>query len=129
MSDLTAERFERKLSEEISGLRLEFHDSVASQRDELRREMHEGFTTIRQEMHEGLTAVRQEMHDGFTAIRQEMHAGDDALRSEMYGGFSALRRDIASARTELLRWSFAFWVGQLAAIAGLLALMLRGTGR
>jgi len=53
MSELSAERFERKLSEEISGLRLEFHDSLAAQRDQLRREMHDGFTGLRQEIHAG----------------------------------------------------------------------------
>jgi hypothetical protein len=36
-----------------------------------------------------------------------------------------LRQEIATSRVELLKWSFLFWVGQLAAMAGLLAFMLR----
>ena len=39
------------------------------------------------------------------------------LRLEMQKGFSDLR-------VEVLRWSFLFWIGQLAAIAGLLSFML-----
>ena len=62
---LTSERFERRLAEEISGLRLE-------------------------------------MHQGFSAIRQEM----------------------AVTHVAWLRWSFLFWIGQVAAIAGLLGIML-----
>lgn len=62
---LTSERFERRLAEEISGLRLE-------------------------------------MHQGFAAIRQEMSLGHVAW----------------------LRWSFLFWIGQVAALAGMLAIML-----
>ncbi len=62
---LTSERFERRLAEEISGLRLE-------------------------------------MHQGFAAIRQEMSLGHVAW----------------------LRWSFLFWIGQVAALAGMLAFML-----
>jgi hypothetical protein len=62
---LTSERFERRLAEEISGLRLE-------------------------------------MHQGFSAIRQEM----------------------AVTHVAWLRWSFLFWIGQVAAIAGLLGFML-----
>ena len=62
---LTSERFERRLTEEISGLRLE-------------------------------------MHQGFSAIRQEM----------------------AMSHVAWLRWSFLFWIGQVAALAGLLAFML-----
>jgi len=40
-----------------------------------------------------------------------------ALRLEMQKGFGDLR-------IEVLRWSFLFWIGQVAAIAGLLAFML-----
>jgi hypothetical protein len=36
-----------------------------------------------------------------------------------------MTRDLADVRVELLKWSFLFWVGQVAAMAGLLALMLR----
>ena len=39
-----------------------------------------------------------------------------------------LRVQIANLRADLLKWSFLFWVGQVAAIAGLLAFMLRATG-
>ena len=42
---------------------------------------------------------------------------------------SLLRHDIADARVEMLRWSFVFWIGQVAAVAALLAFMLRTTGR
>jgi hypothetical protein len=42
---------------------------------------------------------------------------------------SKLRQEMATSRVEMLRWSFLFWVGQLAAIAGLLAFMLRAGGR
>jgi hypothetical protein len=42
-----------------------------------------------------------------------------ALRLEMQKGLTDLR-------VELLRWSFFFWVGQVVAVASLLAFMLRG---
>src|SRR5947209_8721319 len=48
------------------------------------------------------------------------------LMREMHAGFTAIRKEMADQRVEFLRWSFAFWVGQLAATAGLLAFMLRG---
>ena len=40
-----------------------------------------------------------------------------ALRLEMQKGFSDLR-------VEVLRWSFLFWIGQLAAMAAMLSFML-----
>lgn len=52
-----------------------------------------------------------------------------ALRLEMHQGFASLRQEMAGVRVELLKWSFLSWIGQVAAIAGLLAYMLpRGSG-
>lgn len=52
-----------------------------------------------------------------------------SLRVDMTREMSALRqdftKDLSSVRVELLKWSFLFWVGQVAAMAGLLAFMLR----
>jgi hypothetical protein len=52
-----------------------------------------------------------------------------ALRLEFHDGLAGLRGEMATTRVELLKWSFLFWVGQVAAIAGLLAFMLRSAGR
>ena len=83
-----AERFERRLTEEISGLRTELHDQTAGLRAEMRQES---------------AALRLEMHDGLAAVRQEMHA----------------------MRADILKWSFLFWIGQVATMAALLSFMLR----
>ena len=50
------------------------------------------------------------------------------VRKEMHDGLSVIRGDLASVRVEILRWSFAFWIGQIAAIGALIALMLRAVG-
>jgi hypothetical protein len=47
-----------------------------------------------------------------------------ALRKEMYDGFTGIRQEMSSQRTELLKWSFGFWVSQFAATAGLLLYLL-----
>jgi hypothetical protein len=38
---------------------------------------------------------------------------------------ASLRHEMATGRVELFKWSFLFWVGQVLAIAGLMAVMLR----
>jgi hypothetical protein len=43
----------------------------------------------------------------------------------MHEGFAAIRQEMSNQRAELLKWSFAFGIGQLAAMCGLLAFMLR----
>src|SRR5262245_56399697 len=48
------------------------------------------------------------------------------LRLEFRDGLSAVRVELATARVEMFKWSFVFWIGQVAATALLLAYMLRG---
>jgi hypothetical protein len=48
-----------------------------------------------------------------------------ALRVELHDGLASVRQELATSRVEMLRWSFLFWVGQIGAMAGLLAFMLR----
>jgi hypothetical protein len=51
-------------------------------------------------------------------LRQEFH-------SSLHEGLTAIRAELANTRVEILRWSFVFWIGQVAAVAALLAFMLR----
>ena len=48
-----------------------------------------------------------------------------ALRDDVIKGFAEIRQEMGALRVELLRWSFAFWIGQVAATAGLMALLIR----
>ena len=47
------------------------------------------------------------------------------FRLELKDEFIQLRKEMANQRVELLRWSFLFWIGQVAATAGLISLSLR----
>ena len=51
------------------------------------------------------------------------------LRIEMQQGFATIRQEMAVDHVAWLRWSFLFWIGQVAALAGLLAFMLPPAGR
>ena len=43
--------------------------------------------------------------------------------------FARFRQDVvqelSNVRVDMLKWSFLFWIGQVAAVAGLISLMLR----
>jgi hypothetical protein len=107
---LAVERFERRLVEETSKLRVE---------------MAQGFSGLRQEMSSLEGRLRQEMG----GLRQEMGGLEGRLRQEMGGLEGRLHKEIGGQRVESLRWSFLFWVGQVAAMAALLGFMLRGVPR
>jgi dsDNA-specific endonuclease/ATPase MutS2 len=113
----TAElRFEKKLSEEISGLREENHEGRTS----LREEMIESNASLRQEMVQMNTALRQEMVQMNTALREEMVQMNTALREEMVRGDTLLLKEIQKSKTDTIRWMFIFWIGQIGAVLGIL---------
>jgi hypothetical protein len=43
------------------------------------------------------------------------------VRQELAAGLAALRVEAAAARSDVVRWSFVFWIGQMATIIGLMA--------
>ena len=62
-------------------------------------------------------------------LRQDMTTMDAGIRVALTEGLSKIRVEMTDMRVEVLRWSFLFWLGQVAATATLLALMLRAFGR
>jgi hypothetical protein len=51
------------------------------------------------------------------------------LTEELAGLRLEVRDGLATTRFEMLKWSFVFWIGQVAATAALLSFMLRGVVR
>ena len=53
----------------------------------------------------------------------------DRFERQMAEEFARFRKDVvtelSNTRVDMLKWSFLFWIGQVAAVAGLLSLMLR----
>jgi hypothetical protein len=58
-------------------------------------------------------------------LAQELCAMRTDISKALNDQLTAIRQDTAVARLEMLKWSFVFWIGQVAAVAGLLAFMRR----
>ena len=58
-------------------------------------------------------------------LAHELGAMRTNISNALNDGLTAIRQDTATARLEMLKWSFVFWIGQVAAVAGLLAFMRR----
>ena len=61
--------------------------------------------------------------------RQDMTTMDAGIRVALTEGLSKIRVEMRDMRVDVLRWSFLFWISQVAATAALLAFMLRAFGR
>jgi hypothetical protein len=65
------------------------------------------------------------LHDTIERFERRLTEEVGALRIDMAHMKMDLQQDIAAARVDILRWSFVFWIGQVAAVSGLLAFALR----
>jgi len=101
--NLATERFGRMLAEEAGKLRVELADECGR--------------------------LRAEFGGECGKLRAEFAGECGRLRAEFAGESGKLRAQMADVRSDLLKWAFLFWIGQVAAVAGLLAVMLRGVGR
>lgn len=123
-----ADRYERRLLEETSKLRVEMVQGFASLRQQIagcctRQELREESAALRADIAtvRGEVAVlRGEIGD----VRREI-ADLRAQIGDVRGEISGLRQEIASGRFELLKWAFVFWVGQFIALAGLMAVVIQ----
>jgi hypothetical protein len=62
--------------------------------------------------------------DSLTDMFAQAHtAAIESFEHRLAQEISTVRLDIANLRVELLKWSFLFWIGQLAAVTGIIALI------
>ena len=115
------ERFERRLVEEVAGLRVQIAQTEAV----LRRDMVEMGADIRREMVQMGADIRQEMAQMGGDIRQEVGQMGGDIRREVAQMGGDIRQEIATGRVEMLKWCFLFWIGQLVTIASIVGIMVR----
>ena len=104
------ERYERRLSEEMAGVRIQIAQVEASLRTEI-AQMGAG--------------IRQDMAQMDAGIRQDMALMGAGIRQDMVQMGAGIRNDMAVGRTDLFKWCFIFWIGQVLAMTGILGVMLR----
>lgn len=95
-------RLNETLGDEAAEDLVNWMEDMESQRAEWREAMRADFAELRQEMQVSFAELRQEMQVGFANLRQEMAQ----LEARFERRFS-----------DLIKWSFVFWVGAVAAIA------------
>ncbi|MEW6482011.1 MAG: coiled-coil domain-containing protein [bacterium] len=106
---LSDEKFARKLSEEISGVKIEFSKKLSEEISGVKQEI----ALLEGKLEARISEVRAEFK---VDLEREISKLDKRINEET----SKLRVDIAQFKSELIKWMFLFWVGQLVCIAGLL---------
>lgn len=102
------DRFERRVAEECGKVRVE---------------MAQGFAGLRGDMAQMESGLRGDMAKMESGLRGDMAQMESGLRGDMAQMESGLREDLqrglANVRVEVIKWSFLFWVTQVATLAAL----------
>jgi hypothetical protein len=98
------EKLKPKLGEEEARSLLEFIESTVEQR----------------------AVTKADLQQTAASLREEMRQLEGALREEIRQVDASLREEIQKVRADLIKWSFAFWVGNVAVLSGIMFALLRG---
>jgi hypothetical protein len=98
------EKLKPKLGEEEARSLLEFIESTVEQR----------------------AVTKADLQQTAASLREEMRQLEGALREEIRQIDASLREEIQKVRADLIKWSFAFWVGNVAVLSGIMFALLRG---
>jgi len=109
------EKLKPKLGDEEARSLLEFIESSVEQRAATKADLQQAVSSLREELHLAVASLREEMRQGDASLREEMRQGDASLREEIH-----------KVRADLIKWSFVFWAGNLAALTGIMLTLLRG---
>ena len=70
-------------------------------------------------------ATKEDLQRTASGLREEIQRTASGLREAFKEDVAALRKENQEVRVDLLKWSFAFWVGNIAVLSGIMFTMLR----
>ncbi len=73
-------------------------------------------------------ATRADLERNSGELREEFRRVEGGLREEIRRVEGKLREEMHAVKADLIKWSFMFWVGAVAALSGILFALLRLAG-
>jgi phage-related tail protein len=98
------EKLKPKLGEEEARSLLEFIETSVDQRAATKADLQRTESALREELHVTAASLREELHATAASLREEMH----------------------KIRAELIKRSFAFWIGNIVVLSGIMFALLHG---
>jgi Protein of unknown function (DUF1640) len=132
VTERAVDRYDARLTAEMSQLRIDVKQDIHELRDELKQDIHglrvefkHDINDLRVELKQDINDLRGELKRDITDLRIELKHDTNELRVELKGDISKLDASVSTALLNQTRWMFGMWVGQLAATAAIVAGMFR----
>ena len=108
------EKLKPKLGEAETRALLEFVETSVQEKAATKDDLDRTASSLRDDLHQTASSLRDDLHQTASALRDDLH------RTE-----AVLRKEIQEVKVDLLKWSFAFWVGAVAVLSGIMLALLR----
>jgi DNA-binding Xre family transcriptional regulator len=118
----------RSIGEEQARILAEFVEYVESKKAATSEELKETELRLQKEIRETELRLQKEIESirlEVEQVRKELKETELRLQKEIKETELRLRKEISETKATLIKWMFAFWTGQIIAIAGLLRFFLR----
>jgi DNA repair exonuclease SbcCD ATPase subunit len=113
------EKLKPKLGEEETRALLEFVEASVDRK-----------AASKEDLQRTASALKEDLQRTESALKEDLQRTESSLREEIHRVESSLREEIQNVKVDLIKWSFAFWVGAIAVLSGLMLAMLRAfTGK
>jgi len=108
------EKLKPKLGEAEARALLEFVETSVQEKAATKDDLDRTASSLRDEIQRTASSLRDEFQRTASSLRDEIH------RTE-----AVVRKEIQEVKVDLLKWSFAFWVGAVAVLSGIMLALLR----
>jgi len=111
------EKLKPKLGEEETRILLEFVEASVERKAATKEDLQRTELVLREELRRVDQALREELHNVDQALREDIRRLDQKIE--------AVKVDIAAVKADLIKWTFGFWVGNVAVLSGIMFALLR----
>ena len=119
------EKLKPKLGEEEARALLEFVETSVGARAATKEDLHRGLTALKEELTAGAAAQKDDLQRSILALRDEVRESIGALREELVRTEARLREHSQTVKVDTLKRSFAFWVGAVGILSGVMLAVVR----
>ena len=132
VTERAVDRFDARLTAEMSQLRIDVKQDINDVRvelkhdiNDLRVELKQDINDLRVELKQDINDLRVELKRDINDLHIELKHDTNKLRVDLKGDISKLDASVSMTLLNQTRWIFGMWVGQLAATAAIVAGMFR----
>jgi len=130
------EKLKPKLGDAEARALLEFVETSVELRAATKEDLQRTASSFKEDLQRSASSLKEDLlHTEVVLCKEiqgvevvlckEIQGVEVVLRKEIQGVEAVLRKEIQEVRVDLLKWSFAFWVGAIAVLSGIMFTMLR----